>query len=115
MKKWILVAMVGVLTLTSSGCGPSREAKIAEAKKQVDDAFAEQQRALDIQIDDAAAVALFRHDADGGDRRYLAFHKCREEPPTQEANKKTCAALQKLIADKEQKDKMQQAKEKAAW
>jgi hypothetical protein len=98
-----------------SGCDSDHDAKLAAAQKHFEDVANAQQDALQWKLDDATAVGLFRSDADGGVRRYLAFRKCHEEPPTQDANKKVCADLQKRVADKERRDGAQQAKEKAAW
>ncbi len=110
----LLVFFLLVTLLAVSGC-QDRSAQLA-ADQQNFKAVAEAQSAeLQWKLDDATAVSIFRTDADGGDRRYLAFRKCHEEPPTHDANKKACAALQYLVAKAEARAQAQTAKEKASW
>jgi hypothetical protein len=113
------LATVAVLLFSASalvsGCDSDHDVKLAAAQKNFEEVTKAQTDALQWKLDDATAVGLFRSDADGGIRRYLAFRKCHEEPPTHDTNKKVCADLQKRVADQEQKVKIQQAKEKAAW
>lgn len=117
MKAFVAVAVLGVSVLFLGGCESqaNKDAKLAAAIKESDDTGNRILADLQWKLDDATAVGLFRTDADGGVKRYLAFRKCHEEPPTHDANKKVCADLQKRVADKEQRDGTRQTKEKAAW
>jgi hypothetical protein len=117
MKAFAAVAFIAISLLPLGGCESqaSKDAKLAAAIKESDDTGKRILADLQWKLDDATAEGLFRTDADGGVKRYLAFRKCHEEPPTHDANKKVCADLQKRVANKEKRDGMQQAKEKAAW
>lgn len=117
MKAFVAVAVLGVSVLFLGGCESqaSKDAKLADALKAQDVAFRGTMDNLQWKLDDTTAVGLFRTDADGGVKRYLAFRKCHEEPPTHDANKKVCADLQKRVADRELNNQVKQAKEKAAW
>ena len=70
---------------------------------------------LQWQIDDKTATRIFDDGTEAGLNRYDTFRKCHEEPPAKEANKKTCAALQKRVADAEARETLRQEKEQANW
>jgi hypothetical protein len=70
-------------------------------------------------VDKATAQGLFWRDYSDAPpeptHTYEVFIRCHEEPPTHEANKKVCAALQARVAKREGDDKARASKEKAAW
>jgi hypothetical protein len=103
-----LILALAVLPLVA-GCDSGPDAKLQEAQRNFTATVKAQEDGLQWKIDDDVAVGIF------DESRYLTFRKCHEEPPTHDANKKVCAALQARVAKQEAKNEAQAAKDKAAW
>lgn len=95
--------------LAGTGCDSSNDARLQAAERDFHARLKSQEDAVQWKLDDAIAVQIF--DA----RRDLVFRKCHEEPPTHDANKKACAALQDRVAKREATLHAQAVAEKAAW
>ena len=111
MKNLLLLAFV----ISLLGCESRPSPGYEDAKRTFDETAKAQLAELQWKLDDTVAAQIFDDGTTAGLNRYLTFRKCHEEPPTRDANKKVCAALQKRVADAEAKAEKQQAKEKAEW
>jgi hypothetical protein len=103
-----------VLAITLTSC-ESNSAKLQEDERQFHAVAQAQVDAQQWKLDDATATRLFDDGTQAGIDRYMTFRKCHEEPPTKDANKKACAALQRLVAKAEVSEQTKIAKEKANW
>jgi hypothetical protein len=103
-----LILALALLPLV--GCDSGRDAaKLQEDERNLATVAQAEQDGLQWKLDDAVAVGIF------DESHYLTFRKCHEEPPTHDANRKVCAALQARVAKQEAKNGAQSAKDKAAW
>jgi hypothetical protein len=111
MKNLLPLAFV----ISLLGCESRPGSGYENAKRNFDDVVKAQHAELQWRLDDEVAAQIFDDGTRLGLNRYLTFRRCHEEPPTRDANKRVCAALQKRVADAEAKAEKQHAREKAEW
>jgi hypothetical protein len=114
-----LTAALVLALVTFTGCETGRDAKLQEDERNLADVAKAQQDGLHWDLDKAMAQGLFwRYYSDAPPEpthSYEVFIRFHEEPPTHEANKKVCVALQARVAKREGEDKARASEEKAAW
>lgn len=114
MKKvMLLLLLLSVFALI--GCeSEQHKAQVAADIKQLNDVSKGVVADAQWKLDDEFATHVFENDEHSVEN-YMAFRKCHEEPPTKEANKKVCAALQARVARAEAKADAKRKREKANW
>ncbi len=115
-KKAVLAALAVVAL---AGCNADHEAKLRDDQSNFAAVVKGQQDGLQWDVDKATAQKLFwRYYSDAPPeptRDYEVFLKCHDAPPTHDANRQMCAALQARVAKQEAKDDARDKREKAAW
>jgi hypothetical protein len=109
-----------LLCVVVAGCNSqANQARLAEDQRAFQQVARSEIDGLQWKIDKATAEHIFyRYYSDAPPEptpAYDTFIKCHEEPPTHDANKKVCAALQARVANQEAKDKAKQDADKAKW
>jgi hypothetical protein len=116
MNKLAIALLLSLsLGLSLIGCeSEQHKAQVAADMKNLSDDSKGVLAALQWELDDEYAQRVFANDEHSVEN-YMTFRKCHEEPPTKEANKKVCAALQIRVARAEAKADAQAKREKAKW
>ena len=115
MNRVFTIAIVFIVGIAIIGCeSEQHKEQVAADMKRLDDTVKGVQADEQWKLDDETATHVFENDTNSVDN-YMKFRKCHEEPPTTEANRKVCAALQQRVARAEAKAKALDKREKANW